>query len=111
MSSLPCPLCVGWRSQGLLLPPWQGGPGKNISGLAEVVEGGETITTGPSRMIPSDMGTLNVRLGHQNFMVHGGAEKLCSPKLEGIKQAFSHIFSLWGLSSCPPVGKLLVLDR
>lgn len=41
--------------------------------------------------------------------MHDGGLKLCSPEVEGVKEAFtfSSIFSLWGLSSCPPVGKLL----
>lgn len=44
-------------------------------------------------MVISDcVGTLSVRVRHRSFVV--GEEKLCSPEVEGIKEAFSQIFSL-----------------
>lgn len=104
-ASLPL-VCAGWWSR--LDCPWKGGPGKiNTSGLAEVIEGGETFTAVSSRVVTGDcMGTLSVRVRHPNFMVQSWGEK--STFLEGIKEASSYIFSFWDVSSCPPAGELLV---
>lgn len=43
MSSFPYLLCDRAKGCCWLNCPWQGGPEKNPSGLAEVIEGGETI--------------------------------------------------------------------
>lgn len=65
---LPLVCVVCWSR---LNCPWKGRPGKiNPSGLSEVVEGGETSTSVSSRMVIGDcIGTLSVKVRHQNFMV------------------------------------------
>lgn len=77
MSSLPFPalplVCrvVEPRAVAGWIAPGREDQEKTSLGLAKVVEGGQTTTAGPSRMITSDMGTLSVRVRHRNWCMAG----------------------------------------